>query len=168
MYCIYRILLKNRIVYIGRTNNPEVRWYNHKYHETNDMLRNYFLANDIEHFTFEVIYDNLTYHQAKELETQLIEEEQKTNFYLANSDIGDKKSFHVKDKIANTCRNYWYSPEAASLREKLANASKNRKQVYDPKTNQLFESITDAAKVLNISRNAIYYRLQKNLMYYIE
>lgn len=167
MYYIYQILLYDKIVYIGRTNNPQARWNYHKTHETNTLLKRYFATYGIDNFQFHVIYSDLTYAQAKALETQLIAEESQTNFYLANSDIGDKKSFYIRDKISNSCKAYWNSAQSEYIRKKLANTSKNRKAVFDPQTNQQFKSVTEAAQMLNISRNAIYYRLQHNLMQYI-
>ena len=89
MYYIYQITLFGKVLYIGYTNNPTVRWHFHQHYETNEILKKYFLANDIKSFKFEIIHSCLTYRQAKLLGAELIKKESETNFYLINSIIGD-------------------------------------------------------------------------------
>ena len=166
MYYIYQIRLNNYVIYIGRTNSPSARWSFHKTHETNKLLQKYFSQYDMSQFSFNIIYSDLTYAQAKSLEEYLIEEEKKINPYLANSDIGDKKSLEVKNKIATTIKQFWNSERSLLLKDKLNKTSKNRKKIYDIDTKLFFNSITEAAERLNVSRNTIYYRIKKNLMIY--
>lgn len=166
MYYIYQIKLDNYVIYIGRTNNPSARWSFHKTHETNKLLQKYFSQYDMSQFSFNIIYSDLTYAQAKSLEEYLIEEEQKINPYLANSDIGDKKSLEIKNKIATTVKRFWGSEQSILLRNKLNNTSKNRKKIYDIDTKLFFNSITEAAERLKVSRNTIYYRIKKKLIIY--
>ena len=164
MYSIYQIKLDNKVIYIGRTNNPRARWNFHKTHETNEWLKYYFKKYDIKRFTFEIIKDNLTLEQAKQLETQLINEYSKI-IYLANDDIGDNKSLLTKKRISNSLKSFWNSERSNNLRKKIKCPS-NTKKIYDKNTKLFFDSITDAAKHFHVSRNAIYYHIKKGNMIY--
>ena len=166
-YYIYVIKLYDIVLYIGRTNNPKARWSHHKFHETNELMKKYFSIYPLEDFYFEIIYDNLTYEQAKKIETELIQENQKNNIYLTNADIGDRKSFLSKDRISISLKRFWNSKRAEGLKTKLANANKNRKKIFDTESKLFFNSITEAAKRLNVSRNTIYYRIQQNKILYM-
>ena len=164
MNCIYIIKLDNKVVYIGRTNNPTARWNFHKTYETNELLKYYFSKYELKRFSFEIIKDNLSLDEAKKLETQLIKK-YSSKYMLANDDIGDKKSLLAKEKISNALKHFWNSSKSDSLREKVKKPSHIRK-VYDINTKLFFNSITDAARHFHVSRNTIYSYIKKGSMLY--
>lgn len=59
MYYIYKITNKvNGKCYVGFTNNPSIRWSNHKHCKYNRPLYNSIKKHGIENFSFEILYEH--------------------------------------------------------------------------------------------------------------
>lgn len=139
------------IIYIGRTNDIHKRWNKHLYQERNWNLIQRFKENTKNNFRCTILYQGLSFKQAKEIETQLINQYKN----LCNDDIGDNKSSQNKELLSFLKKRYWASPVSIKHREKLQQSSSGQ-QCKCIDTNEVFSSITEAAKIYKVSYSTIY------------
>ena len=152
IYAIEEFTNSWNIIYIGRTNNIHERWNKHLYQERNWSLIQRFKENAKKNFRCTILYQGLSFQQAKEIETRLIN---KYKNQLCNDDIGDNKSSQNRDLLSSMKKRYWSSPVSDKHREKLKHSSLG-KQCKCIDTNEIFSSVAEAANVYRVSYSTIY------------
>ncbi len=144
-YCVYMHTCPNGKVYIGLTGiKPKYRWDNgHGYKE--QVFRHAIAKYGWENITHTIIKDGLTLEEANELEAEMISK------YKSN----DSEFGYNIDNGGNGC-----GSKSLEHREKLRLSNSPTKQKLSKKvrcveTNEVFNSIREAARKTGANRNCI-------------
>ena len=144
-YCVYMHTCPNGKVYVGLTGiKPKYRWDNgHGYKE--QVFRHAIAKYGWENITHTIIKDGLTLEEANELEAEMI-----SKYKSNNSEFG----YNI-DNGGNGC-----GSKSLEHREKLRLSNSPTKQKLSKKvrcieTNEIFNSIREAARKTGANRNCI-------------
>jgi len=120
MYYVYKITNKiNDSIYIGKTSNPKIRWYHHKWIAKNPDTKKYpihfaILKYGENNFSFEILYKSETEDDIFNKEKELIQ------IYRSNQ----YKLYNITDGGEGT---YGYIP-SEKTKEKISKALKGKRK----------------------------------------
>ena len=185
-FCVYKHTSPNGKVYIGITcQKPKYRWANGKGYKESPLFYNAIKKYGWENFEHEVLFDNLSEQDAKQLEIDLISKYKSNNRDFGynitsggDGALGRKMSEESKDKIrkansgkhpneetrakmSKSQKGRKHSEETRKkISEKHKGMSYNKKQIYqiDTNTNKIiktWDSIKEASEFLGISKSNI-------------
>lgn len=128
-YCVYKHVSPDGRVYVGITSQkPAQRWQSGHGYKNNSYFTRAILKYGWDNFTHEILYDDLTEKEAKDIEISLITKlkcnERKYGFNISSggeSKKGTTISDWQKQRISEASKNRIVSKET---REKLSKASK--------------------------------------------